>query len=62
MAEHAVLKAYFASLAVWERVDTGLFVATPLKDCLAGVALLPRLEPVVPIYSLSLVVWPTARH
>ena len=41
----------------------GLLVAPPLEDGLAGLrAFLPDLEQIVPIRSLSVAVWPTAKH
>ena len=49
-----VLTAYFIVQG-----KGGLFEAPPLEDCLTR---LPKLEHVVPIFSLSIAAWPTAKH
>ncbi len=52
-----VLTAYFPVLACGILGKGGLFVAPPLEDALLCLeALLPKLEQVVPIYSLSVAV------
>ena len=64
MAENALAEhASFESLL--SRADIGHFEkgTGPLEDCLTRLrALLSELEQVVPIYNLSISVWPTAKH
>ena len=58
-----VLTACFPVLAYGILGKGGLFVEPPLEGCLTRLtALLPELEQVVPIYSLLVAVWPTAKH
>ncbi len=54
------LTAYFPVLAYGILGKIRLFVAPPLEIALLG--LQPELEQVVPIYSLSVAVLPTAKH
>ncbi len=58
-----VFTAYFPVLAYGILGKDGLFMLQSIEDCITGErALLPELEQVVPIYSLSVAVLPTAKH
>ncbi len=58
-----VLPAYFPVLAYGILGKGGLFVAPPFEDWANGLFYPSwRLEQVVPIYSLSIAVRPTAKH